>query len=199
MRRAAAAGAALAAAASFAQAPEVYVVDPAHTFPAFEVSHLGIATQHGRFDRTRGRITVDRAAHAGTIDIETDAASVSTGNAKLDAVLRSDEFFDVERHPKIVFRADKLEFRDEVPVRAEGSLTMLGVTRPVTLDVRQFACTRKPFLVRTTCGADVEARLSRSAFGMASYASFVGDEVRVVIQVEAVRQEPATEPQNSGG
>ena len=181
------------------QAPEVYVVDPAHTFPAFEVPHLGVATQRGRFDRTRGRITLDRAAHAGTIDIETDAASVSTGNAKLDAVLRSDEFFDVERHPKIVFRADKLEFRDDVPVRAEGSLTMLGVTRPVMLEVRQFACTRKPFLVRTTCGADVEARLSRSAFGMASYASFVGDEVRIVIQVEAVRQEPAAEPQNSGG
>ena len=76
---------------------------------------------------------------------------------------------------------------------------MLGVTRPVMLEVRQFACTRKPFLVRTTCGADVEARLTRSAFGMASYASFVGDEVRIVIQVEAVRQEPAAEPQNSGG
>ncbi len=194
MRRAAAAGAALAAAASFAQAPEVYMLDPAHSFPAFEVAHLGIATQRGRFDRTRGRVTLDRAAHAGTIDIETDAASVSTGNAKLDAVLRSDEFFDVERHPKIVFRAEKLEFREEVPVRAEGSLTLLGVTRPVTLEVRQFACTRKPFLVRTTCGADVEARLSRAAFGMASYASFVGDEVRIVIQVEAVRQEPAAEP-----
>jgi polyisoprenoid-binding protein YceI len=199
MRRAAAAGAALAAAASFAQAPEVYVVDPAHTFPAFEVSHLGIATQRGRFDRTRGRVTLDRAAHTGTIEIETDSASVSTGNAKLDAVLRSDEFFDVERHPKIAFRAEKLELRDDVPVRAEGILTMHGVTHPVTLEVRQFACTRKPFLVRTTCGADVEARLSRSAFGMAGYASFVGDEVRIVIQVEAVRQEPAAEPQDSGG
>ena len=71
----------------------------------------------------------------------------------------------------------------------------------MTLLINRFACTRKPFLVRTTCGADIVATISRSAFGMTSYAMFIGDEVRLVIQIEAVKEEPAPAPSTapSGG
>jgi polyisoprenoid-binding protein YceI len=199
MRRCAAAVLALAGASALAQAPETYVVDPAHTFPSFEVLHLGIATQRGRFDRSRGKVVLDRAGRAGTLDIEIDTDSVSTGNPKLDEVLRSDELFDAVHYPKVTFRSTKVEFRGEEPARVEGSLTFHGATRPVTLELTRFSCTRKPFLVRTTCGADAEARLSRAAFGVSSYASFVGDEVRIMIQVEAVKEEPAAAPQAPGG
>lgn len=199
MRFCAAALPALAAASALAQAPEVYVVDPAHTFATFEVLHLGIATQRGRFDRSRGKAVLDRAARSGTLEIEIDADSVSTGNPKLDEVLRGDDLFDVAHHPKVAFRSTKIEFRGDEPARVEGELTFHGATRPVTVELLRFACTRKPFLVRTTCGADAEARLSRAAFGVSSYASFVGDEVRIMIQVEALKQEPAAAPQVPGG
>lgn len=176
------------------------MIDPAHTFATFSVRHLDIATQRGRFDRTSGRAALDAQAGTGSVAIEIDAASVSTGNPRLDETLRGEDFFDTERHPRIAFRSTRVEFDGDKPARIEGELTLLGVTRPVALRIERFACTRKPFLVRTTCGADATASLSRSAFGMKSYAAFIGDEVRLDIQVEAVKQEPAAQvPGPTGG
>jgi polyisoprenoid-binding protein YceI len=182
-----------------AHAADEFVIDPSHTFATFSVRHLDIATQRGRFDRSAGRVALDAQAGAGSVSIEIDAASVSTGNARLDATLRGEDFFDTERHPQIAFRSTRVELEQGAPARIEGELTLLGVTRPVTLRVERFACTRKPFLVRTTCGADATATLSRSAFGMKSYAAFIGDEVRLDIQAEAVKQEPAVEPAGPPG
>jgi polyisoprenoid-binding protein YceI len=174
-------------------------VESAHTFPAFRVAHLDISTQRGRFDRTTGRIVLDPDARSGTVDIDIDAQSVSTGNPKLDAALRGEDFFDVARHPRIAFRSTRIEFEGREPSRIEGELTLLGVTLPVALKAERFNCTRKPFLVRLTCGADLTGVISRSSFGMKSFAAFVGDEVRLDIQVEAVKEEKAAEPPASGG
>lgn len=175
-------------------AVETYRIDPAHTHPGFEISHLGISTQRGRFDHTTGNIAVDREAGTGSVAIEIDATSISTGTPLLDAALRGEDFFDVARYPRLSFHSERIVFDHGVPARAPGELTLLGVTRPVELFINRFACTRKPFLVRTTCGADVTATISRSDFGMTSYATFIGDEVRLVIQIEAVKEEPAPAP-----
>ena len=99
----------------------------------------------------------------------------------------------------MTFRATSIVFEGGVPKRASGEFTLAGVTRPVELSVRRFACTRLPFLVRLTCGADVVASLKRSEFGITAFSAFVGDEVRLEIQVEAVMQESAAEPQPAGG
>lgn len=175
-------------------AVEIYRIDPAHTHPGFEISHLGISTQRGRFDRTTGNIALDREAGTGSVAIEIDATSISTGTPLLDTALRGEDFFDVARHPRLSFHAERIAFDHGVPASAQGELTLLGVTRPVALLIDRFACTRKPFLIRTTCGADIVATISRSAFGMTSYATFIGDEVRLVIQIEAVKEEPAPAP-----
>ena len=180
-------------------APERFDVEPAHTYPSFEVSHLGISTQRGRFDRTKGRIVLDREAGTGTIDVAIDTATVSTGHAALDAVLRSEDFFDVGRFPAMTFRAPSIAFEGGVPKRASGELTLLGVTRPVEVSVVRFGCTRLPFFVRLTCGADIVASIRRSEFGMTAYSSFVGDDVRLEIQIEALKEEPAVEPPPAGG
>jgi polyisoprenoid-binding protein YceI len=190
--------AAVAALPAFA-APEEFVVEPAHTYPAFSVAHLGISTQRGRFDRTSGRIMLDRAAGKGAIDITIDARSVSTGNAALDAVLRGEDFFDAESHPVMAFRSREVLFEEGVPKRAIGELTLAGKTRPVELQVARFGCTRLPFFVRLTCGADAVARIRRSDFGITAYGGLVGEEVAIEIQIEAVRQEPAAETPPAGG
>lgn len=179
-------------------APEDFIVDPRHTFPAFAVDHLGISTQTGRFDRTRGRIVLDREAGTGTIDIVIDASSMSTGNAQLDEVIRGEDFLNAAAHGELRFRGHIVEFAGDAPRLARGELTMAGATRPVELRVTRFGCTRLPFLVRTTCGADVEASLLRSQFGMTAYAGFVGEEVRLRIQVEATRVEPEAPPMQGG-
>ncbi len=182
-----------------AAAADIFAIDPAHTFATFSVDHLGVSTQRGRFDRTRGRATLDREARQGAIEVEIDSASVSTGNTQLDALLRSEEFFDSARHPAIGFRSSRVEFERGQPVRVEGELTLLGVTRPVALAIGRFACTRKPFVVLQRCGADATASIRRSEFGLKGYASFVGDEVAIAIQVEAILQEPPPAAGPPGG
>ena len=180
-------------------APEAFDVDPGHTFPAFEVVHLGISTQRGRFDRTSGRIEIDREAGTARIELAIETASVSTGNKALDGVLKGEDFLDVEKHPRMTFRASRVDFEKGEPRRASGELTLNGVTKPVALSVERFACTRLPFLVRLTCGADVTASLKRSDFGLTRFSNFVADEVRIVVQLEAVREEPPAVPAASGG
>lgn len=180
-------------------APEEFTIDRAHTYPGFEVLHLGISTQRGRFERTSGTIVIDREAGTGTVDIVIDTTTVSTGNAVLDGALRGEDFFDSERFPAITFHADRVEFEHGAPRRAQGNLTLLGVTRGVTLQIERFGCTRLPFFVRTTCGADAIARIDRTDFGMSRYRAFIADEVRIVIQIEAVKVEAAVEPSPSGG
>jgi len=183
-------------------APETYVIDPAHTFPHYEVSHLGISTHRGRFDRTRGEIVLDREAGTGAIDITIDTNMVSTGLGLLDAVLKGEDFFNTAQFPTMSFRARSIAFEGDVPKRATGELTLVGVTRPLELSILRFGCTRLPFLVRLTCGADVVANIRRSDFGMTSYSAFVGDEVKLLIQIEAAREERAAkaeQPEAQGG
>ena len=169
-------------------APAGYTVDPNHTFPVFEVDHLGFSTQRGRFNKTSGKITLDTAARQGSVDVTIDATSIDMGFAKWNENMRGENYFNTDAHPTITFKADKLVFDGERPVSADGSLTMLGVTKPVTLTINRFRCAPHPLNKRETCGADVVATLKRSEFGMTKYIPSVGDEVRLLIAVEAFRE-----------
>ena len=113
-----------------------------HTFPSFELSHLGYSIQRGRFNTTAGKITLDTAAKKGTADITIDAASVDTGFDKLEEHLRGEDFFNVAKHPTITFKGDKFTFEGDKVKSVAGNLTILGVTRPVTLTASYFNCAR---------------------------------------------------------
>jgi polyisoprenoid-binding protein YceI len=173
---------------SLAAAPEHFAIDPAHTATTFEVSRFGISALRGHFQNVTGSISIDRESHTGSIAIEIDATTVGIGTLWFDPELKGEDFFDITRHPRLWYHADRLEFEGERPVRATGELTLRGVSNPVVLELRHFGCSRKEPASRTTCGAEIFGRISRSAFGMRSYTGFIGDEVRLMIQVEAVRQ-----------
>ncbi len=170
-----------------ALAQEAYTVDPAHTYPTFEVSHLGFSTQRGTFTRSSGRVVLDRVAQRGAIDISIDAGSLDTGHAKRDEMLRGEDFFDAARHATIAYRSTALKFDGDTLVGADGELTLLGVTRPVPLRVSAFKCGVHPLSRKALCGADATATLRRSEFGMKAFIPAVGDDVRIVIQIEAFR------------
>ena len=172
-------------------APQDFVIDPAHTFTTFEVSHLGISTQRGRLGNTSGTVMLDVVQGKGEMAISLDARSLSTGNEFMEKFLRGTGWFDVVQHPVITFQASSFTFATQKPVRIDGLLTLRGITRPASLTVTHFACTRLPFGVRLTCGMDAQGVIKRSDFGMDSLLAFVGDEVKLLIQAEAVRQEPA--------
>jgi polyisoprenoid-binding protein YceI len=167
-------------------APESYRVDPDHSIPTFEVSHLGLATVRGLFAKIRGNISLDRAAKTGELEIVIDTASVMTNIERRDKLIR--EWFKVEQFPTMVYRAKSLKFSGEDLVGADGELTWLGVTRPVSLDVTHFKCIVNPVNKRQICGADGTAQIKRADFGLTGLSNSVGEEIRLVFGIEAIKE-----------
>jgi polyisoprenoid-binding protein YceI len=169
-------------------APETYVIDGDHSFPRFEYNHFGYSLQQSRFDKTSGKISLDRAARTGAADITIDTRSVNTGNPTLNSHLMGDGFFDVEKFPTITYKSTSVKFEGDNPVAIVGNLTVKGITKPVTLTVTAFNCKMHPFAKKDACGANASAKVKRSDFNLDKYVPSVGDEVTLSISVEAIHE-----------
>jgi len=169
-------------------APETYIIDENHTKPRFEYSHLGYSTQLSRFDKANGKITLDRAAKTGSVDVVIDAKSVNTGYALFNGHLQGEDFFDTTKYPTITFKSNTLKFDNDKLVAVEGELTVKGVTKPVTLTVTSFKCMPHPMLKKDACGANASTTIKRSEFNAGKYAPSVSDEVTLTIPVEAIKE-----------
>lgn len=170
-----------------AYAAESYTIDSTHTWPTFEVNHMGFSTQSGRFNVTSGKITLDTASKKGSVDLTIGTASLDMGFEKWDEHMKSADFFNVGQFPMMRFTSDKLVFDGDKVVAAEGSFTLLGVTRPMTLTVSNFRCAPHPMNKKQTCGADISTTLKRSEFGMSKYVPGISDEVKISSPVEATK------------
>lgn len=166
---------------------DTYNIDTRHTFPSFEISHLGFSTQRGRFNHTTGKIMLDAKNEVGELDVKIDANSIDTGLPELEAKLKSEEFFHVAQFPEISFNAKKVKFTGESPIAAEGVLTLHGVSKPVLLAITHFQCGMHPVAQRQVCGANATGQIKRSDFGINAFLPMVGDEVKIHIQVEAFK------------
>lgn len=169
-----------------------YALDPTHTSVTFEATHFGTSTSRGRFERISGSVQFDRARRSGSVEIVVATASVSTGVGALDARLRGPDFLDVGSHPSATFVAERLVF-DEVGanpavIEVPGRLTLLGRTEPLTLRASAFNCYLNLLLLREVCGGDFEATLLRSRWGMDRALNVAPDTIRLLVQVEAIRQ-----------
>ena len=170
-----------------AHAADSYTADPPHTFALFSVSHFGFSTMHGRFDKSSGKVTLDRAAKNGTVDIAIEAASVSTGFAKRDEHLKSPDFFNAAEFPTIAYKSSSIKFNGDTPASVEGKLTLLGVTKPVTLTIDAFKCGANPMNKKEECGAAASAQIKRSDFGMKTFLPGVGDYIKLEFEIEAYK------------
>ncbi|MFA6971733.1 MAG: YceI family protein [Gallionella sp.] len=168
--------------------PETFVLDTNHTKPRFEYNHMGYSTQISRFDTVTGKITLDRAAHTGSVDVSIDATSVNTGSTLFNGHIQGEDFFDTAKYPTITYKSDKLKFDGDKLVGVEGNLTIKGVTKPVALIVTSFMCMPHPMIKKEACGANATAQIKRSDFNMAKYAPLVSDEVTLSIPVESLKQ-----------
>lgn len=175
------------ASAAFA-APETYVIDGNHTFPRFEYSHLGYSTQLSRFDKTSGKITLDRAAKTGSVDVVIDMKSVNTGSALFNGHIQGEDFLHTEKFPTATFKSTAVRFDGDKPVALDGNLTVKGITKPVTLTVTSFHCMPHPMMKKDACGANATTKIKRTDFNMGKYAPNVGDELTLTIAVEAVKE-----------
>ena len=172
-------------------AQETYVIDPVHSQPQWQTRHINFSTQHGSFQKMTGKVVLDRAAKKGSIDVTIDASSIRTYNDRLDAIVKGERFFNVEKFPTITFKSDNLKFDGDQVVGAEGELTMLGVTKPVTLAVSNFRCGEEPFRKKPMCGADASTTIKRSDFGMTNGLQIgnPADEISLLLPVEAARDQ----------
>ncbi len=171
-------------------APATYEIDPAHTFPSFEADHMGISVWRGKFNRSRGTMQLDKAAGTGSVDVTIDIDSVDFGlDAMREPALAAD-FFDAAKHPVASYRGTLVDFRDGVPTRVDGDLTLRGVTRPLDLTINSFRCVPHPMHKRELCGADAVATFDRSEFGLTAGRDYGFDmDVTLRIQFEAVQAE----------
>jgi len=168
--------------------PEKFVIDSAHTYPFFEINHLGWSTARGLFRKVTGTATLDFAAKQGSAEIVIDASSLDTVDAKRDEHLRGEDFLDAAKYPTLTFKSDKLAFSGDQLAKADGQLTLHGVTKPVTLTFTQFKCGEHPVYKKHYCAGDATATIKRGDFGITAYAGAIGDEVKLSIQIEAARE-----------
>lgn len=171
-------------AGSAAAADEQFKIDPDHTYPSFEFSHMGISVWRGKFNKTEGTVTLDRAARTGSVEIRIDSASVDFGHRTMNQVALSEEWLNVDRFPVMRYRGPVV-FEGDVPAAIDGQLSLLAVTRPVRLRINSFKCITHPFFRREVCGADAEGEFNRADFGMKQYSE--GALIRLRIQVEGMR------------
>jgi polyisoprenoid-binding protein YceI len=167
-------------------APVTYTVDPAHTYPSFEADHFGgLSVWRGKFDSTSGKVVYDKDAKAGSIQVTVDMSSVNFGMPKLNEHAKGPEIFDVAKFPTATYSGKFTKFSGESPTEAQGTLTMHGVTKPVTLTINSFKCIMNPMTKKQVCGADASATFSRADFGV-NFGDKFGfkQEVKLQIQVE---------------
>jgi len=173
-------------------APVRYDMDPAHTYPSFEADHMGgVSVWRGKFNRTRGILTLDRAAHSGTVEVSVDIDSVDFGLDAMNEKATSAEFFDAAKYPQAVYKGTLIDFVDGKPTRVDGTLTLHGISKPLTLTIRSFKCIAHPlYPKRELCGADALASFQRDDFGLTAGKDYGFDmAVTLRIQMEALQAE----------
>ena len=177
--------AALATTSAFA-APVTYMLDPNHTYPSFEADHMGgLSVWRGKFNETSGRVVYDKEAKAGSLDITVKMGSIDYGMAKMNEHAKSAEIFDAAKYPTATYTGKFTKWNGAAPTEAQGTLTLHGVTKPVTLMINSFLCKPNPMTKKEVCGADASATFDRGDFGV-SYGDKYGFKmgVKLLIQVE---------------
>ena len=179
----------LAFAAGVSAAPVTYEIDPAHTYPSFEADHSGgVSMWRGKFNSSAGKITLDKEAGAGTVEVTIDMKSVDFGHQGLNDHANTPDIFDTAQFPTATYSGKLGGFRNGAPTTVEGNLTMHGVTKPVTLTVNSFKCAPHRS-GREVCGADASATINREDWGVSFGKNFGFDmKVTLRIQVEALAQ-----------
>ena len=175
-------------------ATSTWTIDPAHSIAEFSVKHLVVTTVKGRFRDLEGTLQIDEARpENSSVVAAIDVASVDTGVPDRDAHLRSDDFFNAEAYPKITFRSTRVERLNDTNYKLHGELAIRDVTRPVVLDtefegqVDDPSGSRRAAFTATT-------QISRDEFGVRwnqlieTGGAVVGDNVRVTLHIEVVRQ-----------
>lgn len=178
---------ALATAVNAHEGDGAYKIDPVHSGVVFRIKHLDVAYFYGRFNKIEGDFTINwDAPEKSEVSIVVDAASVDTNNEKRDQHLRSPDFFNVKQFPQITFKSKKVS-RDDDELEIVGDLTLHGVTKQITVEAEYVGSGKDPWGGQRT-GYELKFKVKRSDFGMNYMQDALGDEVEVIVSVEATKK-----------
>jgi polyisoprenoid-binding protein YceI len=176
-------------------ATSTWTIDPVHSVAEFAVKHMMVSTVKGRFRSMEGTIHIDEAnPTASWVTASIDVASIDTAEPKRDAHLRSDDFFNAERFPKMIFRSTRVERVDDTHWKVIGDLTIRDVTKEVVLDT-EYDGQIKDAYGKQRAAFSAETTLNRKEFGLnwngviETGGVIVGDRVRVTLYIAAVRED----------
>ena len=170
--------------------PVTYVIDPDHTFPAFEADHMGgISLWRGKINSTSGKIILDKKNKTGSVNVVMEMDSIDFGHEGMNEKAKSGALFDVEDFPQAVYEGILIDFQDGKPTKVEGELTLHGISKNVDLEISAFKCRLHPFKLREVCGADVRGNIMRDDFGI-DYLKLMGFKMDVALRigVEAIKK-----------
>jgi polyisoprenoid-binding protein YceI len=149
---------------------------------------MGLSFWRGKFTKSSGKIVLDRQSKTGgSVEIAIDASTVDFGHAKMNEKARGDEMFNVAKFPIISYKSTALKYEGERLVAVDGEMTMLGITKPLSLTLTHFKCVIHPLHKREVCGADAHGRFDRSDFGMNIGLPRFSPEIKLAIQVEGIK------------
>lgn len=174
-------------------AVSTWTIDPAHSIAEFSVKHMMISTVKGRFATLEGAAEIDeRDVLLSSVRASIDVASITTNEPQRDEHLRSDDFFNAEKFPKITFVSKRVERVDAENYRVAGDLTIRDVTKEVVLDMEFEGQVRDPY-GNDRAGFTATAQISRGEFGvkfnglLETGGVIVSDKVKITLHIEVVR------------
>ena len=162
-----------------------YAIDKSHAKIVFAIDHLGFSTYYGFFTDFEGNLQLDPDAPAKSgLTVTINVANIVTTDRALDAKLKSDAFFDVEKFPEATFKSTSIEVTGDGTGKLTGDLTLHGVTKPVVLDITFNGSGVPPMTQLYVVGFNATTTLKRSDFGITNFIPLVGDEVKLLISCE---------------
>lgn len=176
-------------------AQESYSFDKAHTQILFNVSHLGFSQSWGEFLDYDGHILFNEEDPKNSeVNITIKTASIDMDDEKWDEHMKNEDFFDVEKFPEMSFKSNAIDITGDNTANIKGDLTILGVTKPVTLETKFNKAGKHAFSGKYVAGFSATTQINRSDYGMDYGLPLVGDEVNIILEVEAIRdREPGNE------
>lgn len=177
----------LSALALTGRAADTYKVDPVHSSLLFGIMHLGITNVYGRFNDVSGEMVFDKEDPSkSSINLAVKVESIDTHEPKRDQHLKSPDFFNVKQFPTMTFKSTKVEANGD-DYKITGDFTLRGVTKPITVDFKKGA-EAKGMQGEIRTGGEARFMIKRSDFGMNFMPEAVGDEVKILVSLEGIKQ-----------
>jgi polyisoprenoid-binding protein YceI len=167
---------------------DTYKIDPVHSSILYRVKHFGASYSYGRFNDCSGHFTIDDTnPSADRFDLTVKVDSLDSNNKNRDTHLKSPDFFNAKEFPAMTFKSTQVQKIDDQNLDVQGDLTIHGVTRPVTFRVERTGVGKDP-RGNVRAGLETVLTIKRSDYGMNFMLQGVGDDVRIIVSLEGVRQ-----------